>query len=246
MLHEAGRFFYIAFREYWITWVTGTGVVGFLLWLINYSERVRGKQMSLRANLLILFSAFWFLGTFSAWHDADKNLAYVTSQRQQDVGNLGMCREDLKYANSTAQFFQRQADIGLSNFGSQQSTLNACIVSLGAANRPQPLRILVKEAPFSIAGSSQRSGMNNMSALVISTNKVITPVHGTLTCNRPFTLFDIEFAMGPHWTMSGSKSLIGPNKARVEIESPAWNPDVSLVAMVASAGDLSPCEFKLD
>jgi hypothetical protein len=102
------------------------------------------------------------------------------------------------------------------------------------------------EASFNIPTlHSEKSGMDRLSALAITTNKTVIPIHGTLTCGRPFALFDAQFVMGPHWTISAEKSLIAPNKARSEIESPAWNPSVALVLRVASAGDLSPCELKL-
>jgi len=35
-VHDIFRFFYIALRQYWITWVTGTGLAGFALWAVNY------------------------------------------------------------------------------------------------------------------------------------------------------------------------------------------------------------------
>jgi hypothetical protein len=88
--------------------------------------------------------------------------------------------------------------------------------------------------------------MDIMSALVMTTNKFISPTHGTLVCNKPFLLFDAEFAMGPHWELFANRTLIAANKARIEIKSPPWNPEVPLVVLVASSGDLSPCEFKLD
>jgi hypothetical protein len=86
ILHDVVRFFYIALREYWTTWVTGTGLVGFGLWLLHLidqhiTERDR-RPMTLRENLLILGAVFWFLATFSAWHDADKNWESVKRQRQ--------------------------------------------------------------------------------------------------------------------------------------------------------------------
>ena len=99
--------------------------------------------MNLRTNLIILFCFFWFLATFSAWHDADKNLRFVEKQRQQDVGDLGTCRTDLRATESSVDFFQKQANVELSNFGLQQSALDACVVALGKTNTPEPLKIRV-------------------------------------------------------------------------------------------------------
>jgi hypothetical protein len=69
------RFIWIAFGEYFGVWVTGTGIVGILLWILNYVQGTTGKQMKPRYYATILFCTFWFLATFSAWHDADKKSA---------------------------------------------------------------------------------------------------------------------------------------------------------------------------
>jgi hypothetical protein len=152
----------------------------------------------------------------------------------------------LKIASGQARFFEKQADINSSNFDVQHSTLNSCVVALGRSNAPQPLQITVKEAPFSVKGKSEHLGESSPSALVMQTNRLISPVHGTLTCNRQFTFVDAVYAMGPQWEITAAKNMIGPNKARIEIESPAWNPETPLVVLIVSTGDLSPCEFKLD
>jgi hypothetical protein len=92
------------------------------------------------------------------------------------------------------------------------------------------MRITVKEAPMSVNGKSEHMGKSSLSALVIETNRVVTPVHGTLTCSKTFSLLGADFAMGTHWVMFAKKEMPGFNKARIEIESPAWNPTIPLVA----------------
>jgi hypothetical protein len=122
------RFLWIAFRQYWTTWVTGTGLVGFALWVINYfSDRVLRKPMSLRANLMILFCTFWFLATFSAWHDADKNLSNVIQQRAKDNSDLQMCKSDLKTQTELSSAYQTQLTGMQTTVNSSQAILNACV-----------------------------------------------------------------------------------------------------------------------
>jgi hypothetical protein len=138
------RFLWIAFREYWTTWVTGTGVVGFVLWLINYYyDRVRRERMNLRTNLMILFCAFWFLGTFSAWHDADKNLSLVIQQRAEDTGNLGMCRSDLKYQSQLTNLYQQQGASTQDTVNSLQATLGSCVTGSMEKLREKTQNVLI-------------------------------------------------------------------------------------------------------
>ena len=33
------HFIWIAFREYWATWVRGTGIIGFSLWMLNIYDK---------------------------------------------------------------------------------------------------------------------------------------------------------------------------------------------------------------
>lgn len=128
---EMLRFFYIALREYWITWVTGTGLVGFSLWMLNLYDKRRSetgrKPMSWRTNALILFCTFWFLATFSAWHDADKNLTSVIQQRSKDNGNFAICKSDLKTEGALKNVYQTQASNMQALVNESQATLNACV-----------------------------------------------------------------------------------------------------------------------
>jgi hypothetical protein len=246
MIHSLLKFAWIAFREYWGVWVTGTGLTGLLLWALNYLQVVTGWKMRPRHYAMVLFCVFWFLATYSAWRDSDRNLQSVARQRAEDTSHLSVCNSDLKVAQAQTAFFEKQANLGLTNFAVQQQTLNSCVLSLGIANKRSPLTITVKEAPFSASGASQHFGQSSPSALVMETNQIVTPTHGTLKCSAPFMFVDVDFAMGPHFSTYEKKQMIGPDKARIEIESPAWSPGTPLVALVVSKGDLSPCEFVVD
>jgi hypothetical protein len=219
-----------------------SGIASFLLAAV---QAIRKKP--------IWENVFWIAGGLclfvafdQAWQDEHRNTQTVIAEKATFAASYGSCSSDLKIASAQTQFFEKQANMGMTNFNTQQETLNSCVVSLGRSNAPEPIKITVKEAAFSVKGQSAHVGNGSPSALVLETNQIITPVHGTLTCNRPFSLLDAEFAMGPHWTLSASKTVIAPNKARLEIETPAWNPGTPLVFLVFSAGDLSPCDFKLD
>src|SRR5258708_6572162 len=96
MLSDFLHFLYIAFVKYWLAWVTGTGLTGGILWIINAVEKHRGKPMSKKLAYGILFCVFWFIASFAAWRDSDKNLELVKQQRAKDTSDLGECKGDLK------------------------------------------------------------------------------------------------------------------------------------------------------
>ena len=102
------RFVWVAFVQYWGVWVTGTGITGLLLWLLSFAQNITGRKMKIRHYIIVLFCVFWFLATFSAWHDADKNLSLVTQQRAADTGNLGICRSDLRVSQTRTGDLQTQ------------------------------------------------------------------------------------------------------------------------------------------
>jgi hypothetical protein len=240
-LQELGLYLW-AVLAHWQSYVTGGIVTAtFTVW-----ERLKKQSIPKRMYVIVFMVSAAFVACFYAWHDEHRNTQTVITEKAVLSSSLGNCQSELNIATEKTNFFEKQANIGLTNFTVQQSTLNSCVVALGRSNSPEPLRITVKEAAFSPVGQSEHLGKSSPSALVVETNRTISPVHGTLTCNRPFALVDAEYAMGPHWTMTAAKKLTGPNKARLEIESPAWNPGTPLVFLVISAGDLSPCEFKMD
>lgn len=199
-MHDVLRFLYIALREYWITWVTGTGIVGFILWLINLIDKRRSQQgdksMTWRTNIAILFCAFWFLATYSAWHDADKNLRQVISDRAIDVGNLNICRSDLKTSNallaqSSGYLSHQQTTIDAiqTAFNNQQDSVNKCVVALGKMNPIINTHISV--AAVKVASNDQAK--ERFYGLAIMTNRKLEP-RGILKCNDPFRLSSISLS----------------------------------------------------
>jgi hypothetical protein len=135
------RFIWVSFREYWGVWVTGTGLMGLLLFLLNLMQNVSGWKMKPRHYLIVLFCTFWFLATFSAWRDADRNLQSVIAQRTKDTGDLGKCSGNLQTQTALKESWQeRYADQQktINAFQGpqfqQQATLNSCVVSLGKLN----------------------------------------------------------------------------------------------------------------
>jgi hypothetical protein len=185
------RFIWIAFREYWATWVTGTGLCGFALWAINYiSDRVRSKPMSLRTNLTILFCFFWFLGTFSAWHDADKNLKAVIQQRAEDNSKLNVCNVELRdqtHLGTTIQSELNQSQLLVSG---QQTAINSCVGVLAAKQLSGPPKVTTRLVPGDQLKTLDSSGkiIGYGEIFVVQADQDIANFGGTLGCDSPVDL----------------------------------------------------------
>src|SRR5215467_11371191 len=176
------RFLWTAFFDHWATWVTGTGVIGFALWAINYYERIKGTPMKLRTNLLILFCALWFFATFAAWHDADKSLVAARDQNVQLTRNLDTCKGDLRAETGRAQILNDNLRATQNNFNtqlrtqsgqqqtmnSQQVAMNSCVVALGQANAPIPVKQTVAAVPIENTNDAAHRTM-----LVVFTNQPV-------------------------------------------------------------------------
>ena len=243
----------MAFIKYWGVWVTGTGVTGLLLFLLSLAQNVTGWKMKPRHYLIVLFCVFWFLGTFSAWRDADKNLTYVIERRSRDVGDLGTCRSDLRVSQTRTQDLQTQIDRLEATINSDQtviagaqkgvneaqSSVNTCFISLGKANIPPQLIIsnhvsAIREAPHGY----------HVGIIVAETNRRISSFAGVFHCEQSgFKLAQVEILQGmaslsPAYTESPTQ-----NEVALDFYNSSWDIGQPIVAVVSGDTnlDLSKC-----
>jgi hypothetical protein len=238
------HFFWIAFREYWVTWVTGTGLAGFTLWAINYiSDRVRKKPMKLRINIAILFCFLWFLATYSAWHDADKNLEFVKRQRADDTGKLAICTGDLKAQSARADVLDTQLHTAQTTaieaqktINTAQNTANSCVSSLAKIAVGEPPRTYVY-----MVGIATLQKQPVLTEIVLVTNKAMQ-LHGNLKCPDNFDVLDWTLASGGA-RMGVGIHQISPREYHFDTSSPLWEPHVPAVVNVLSSSTLRGCTF---
>jgi hypothetical protein len=255
------RFLYIALREYWITWVTGTGLAGFTLWAVNfYADRVRKKPMSLRTNLMVLFCFFWFVATFSAWHDADKNLQAEIKLRQQNNSNFGECRGDLKTEQAKVSFLDQQNKAQQSNLvaiqqnvntqittlATSQTAISGLVTQLGKINELQPQTVVVKMAPFQTLSSEVDSVMQFVWVIAAVPNKPITPVHGIISCERGFTGLPSAKLVGGGSMTDVQMGALNSKQVIVKFSSPVWTPDSPIIVAGLVSSNIGPgkCKFE--
>jgi hypothetical protein len=188
---ELLKFLWAALRH-WMVWVTGTGIVGFGLWVFSCYERNRGVQVKPRTYALVLFSTFWFLATFTAWRDADANLQTVTAQKQTVGGQISSCQTDLKLQSQSAEFWKKiaddrqgQIDRFQGSLNDNQSTINKCVVSLGKMNPTVNEKIAA--VAIQVAQQNPAFGGDYFFAIAITSNRTLN-ASGTLTCDKDFDI----------------------------------------------------------
>jgi hypothetical protein len=248
------EFLQTAFVDYWKVWVTGTGTVGFLLFVLAAFERHRDRTISWKRYTAILFSAFWFLATFSAWHDAHRNLTNVISQKGVEASKLGDCNANLRVWDARFQAAQQiisneQGSVNTLQTGMnvQQNSVNACVQNLITENAPKPLNFVTKVVP--LGGLRSGTGQPIDSATVIvDGNQTVTPLVGTLTCSYEFDTLTWGISSILHQMSMEGPPRASRNTYPTRLVSPAFRPGDHLVFLISykweQGKDLS-CSFAL-
>jgi hypothetical protein len=256
-------FFWTAFRDYWKVWVTGTGTIGFCLFVFTLVERRRGRPVSWKTYTSLLFCMFWFFGTFSAWHDSQKNLRLVIRQRESDTGELGSCKANLQTQNALVKSWQdrftdQQKTINALQAPQlqQQATINSCVLSLGKMN--PILRKQVSVIPIAVgtkdAASNRFVGPFTphkvyLEELIIATNVIEERPIGDLRCDNAF-----NFESAPQLPLLGGMAMVGSSipqalsdkeyLIRIFNTGSEWGPNSPIYVMVSSITEtLGKCTF---
>lgn len=256
-------FLWTAFFDYWKLWVTGTGIVGFGLFLISMFERHRGRVLGWKIYGAVLFCAFWFFGTFSAWHDSQKNLHNVIQQRGQDTSDLGRCAAHLQTESALKTSWQeRYADQQktINSFQApqlqQQATLNSCVVSLGKLNPTITRQVSVITIPIGMreASSNKMVGLfaphkTYVMELIVTTNETQARPNGDLKCGNAFNIDS-----PPQLPILSTMAMVGgsiPQRIsdreyaiRVENTGSEWGPNSPIYMGISSKSEnIGKCTF---
>lgn len=219
--------------------------------------------MKPRHYVIVLFCAFWFLATFSAWHDADKNLSSVIKQRSEDNSQLGECRADLRVSNEVGGFYQRQFNASQTSIDTlqtamgsqqaamnlQQSSVNSCVQELIKKNTPVPLAFVTKWAitslsPFNAGRPGENSG--RVVLFTVETNHQLSPLRAKFTCKQSFVLLNMTLGGKPAMVRSFVPQQVSATEADLEMTISAWDPQ-SPIFIAVGAEKLQPdeCMFAL-
>jgi len=258
------KFVWIAFREYWGVWLTGTGAVGLLLGLLALTQNLTGWKLKPRHYAIVLFCVFWFLATFSAWRDADRNLTSVIAQRSKDNSKLAICTSDLRVAQETGGFFQKQAINLQTSFNTlqtsvtafqggvngQQQALNSCVTTLEKLSPAVSTKIKTLVLPIEhrrMTGAPQ-PGPTYAYMVVILTNQKTVP-KGRFRCDLPFRVLDdpdLTPQLPSELVQYGQQKAISDREYEINIliGGAEWNAENPIFfPILASPPGIGPCSF---
>jgi hypothetical protein len=200
------------------------------------------------ACLLVAFYQAW-----SNQHDLTEDAIHGKDGRDEARAKFVACDTERSVKSSLADAYSRQlSDQGIvmanqqQTINGQQASVNTCVVALGKLGKPEPLKTTVKVASLGAAKGTNNGKDFVLVVMDISTNKPVSPLHGTLKCRGKYAFVDAALAAGNHLEITSKKGMISDTEARIQIESPAWSPTTPLVVAVTAAEDLEPCELRLD
>jgi hypothetical protein len=111
--------------------------------------------------------------------------------------------------------------------------------SLGEAQREAPLKFRFIEAP---PQPSPTSGAAHAETFIVLTNKTVSPVRNVLVCKG-----ELKSALGEILGMGGMSSAtpnrLAPNAFLIEVQSPAWSPELALAITIEYDDDPLPCNL---
>lgn len=248
-MRELVHFLWISFHDYFLIWLSGGGIVGACLICISLWERHRGMPMKRSIYFSILAVCLVVFATFSAWHDAEKNLVSVIQQRADDNSKLTGCDSDLRVSRERNVFLQQQINTLQTNINGfqsgmngQQQTLNSCVVALGKDNIPKPLAFIVKSAITAM--KTNPGSRENIVLFEVETNRDISPVRAKFVCANDFKLIDMTLGGPPPVVESFVPKQISATEVDLEMTIPAWSVQTPIfIAVLAHGLDPSKCFF---
>ena len=110
----------------------------------------------------------------------------------------------------------------------QQNTINNCQNQALTLIAPKQLRFSVKIAGLGIDESGPQ-GRVERTLIIVSTNKTVDPVLGTLKCDQEFHVYGWNTTIDAHYLMTVANERKSLYEFPVEINTPAWTPDNYLV-----------------
>jgi hypothetical protein len=233
----------------WATWVTGTGIIGLLLFVIGVIERRLQRQMRWPLYSAVLFCSFWFFATFSAWRDANGNLATVVGQRAADNSSWNTCKSDLKLANFQAETWkllgarQQETINGQQRFfNGQQRAIDSCVLAL--AKTGTPAASISTELAYLTPMNQQPGQGDQIGAVIAQSDKRIVSESLLLTCNSPFTLINANVAQsGENQRPQNTAAQVTASSAAIKLVDPPLDPNVPLIFLIR-AQRFDNCEIQ--
>jgi hypothetical protein len=110
--------------------------------------------------------------------------------------------------------------------------------------RPEPLLIDVKQNEFATVSQEDRK----LWIVSLISNKSLSPIRGTISCEYPFSLLGAPVITGESATLATGSGMLSDRSVRLGILTPALNPHSPLMMAVLAPDTpgLGSCTFKRD
>jgi hypothetical protein len=149
-------------------------------------EKWRDRPLSIKP-VVVLFIICIFVSCFQAWVDEHRNSEQLKIEKSQISGDAGFWREQ-SYAKDES---LRQRDAMLAqNFGvlsNTQNSLAALSNKLLDTTKPSPTVFDVHRWQFPASYTFPDIGKVKLWVIVVTTNKTIPGIKGTISCDAPVT-----------------------------------------------------------
>jgi hypothetical protein len=172
----------VAVFEHWHGWLSG----GLLAFVLELGEKLWDWKPPKRAFVVILgIGLLW--SVFAAWRDENHNTEVVINEKSDAWSKFGTCDKERFGKAILADQLSAQVTSLQTQLGGQQDTFNRCILALGLRNAPEPLTFDVQAWKFPETYTYVNVGKVQFWVMVVTANKSVSPLKGTLTCDAPFT-----------------------------------------------------------
>lgn len=160
-----------------------------------------------------------------------------TSLRASEASK-GLLSSQVSTQQQTLNSQQATVNSQQATLNAQQGTVNTCVVKLSELNVPTPAKL-----EFVSTKDEPNPNGKHVTLIVVTANKVITPVKIALHCEQAMDNISYDSA-GAAMTDGGAK-LINDHQAYVIMVSPAVTPErPMLIRIYHVADDIGVCQFK--
>jgi hypothetical protein len=230
--------------EHWLGWVSG-GILVLVIWAGELLKKrpIRPKAFAFLLVIGLLISAF------STWRDEHQRTENALREKAAALAQTNECDKDRIGKSALADGYSRQISDQRITLDRQQSSLDQCVVALGTASKPTPVRTHTTLTELSnprLSFVNQTGKREKMWLALVTVNQPVSPFKGTLECGKAVS-FVAETMAGNPTPFIVSHGAVSDHKCELGFLSPTWTEQSPLIFTLMTTGeDPGNCEFVLE
>lgn len=179
---------------------------------------------------------------YQAWSAEHNQVNEVLNGKDGKVeawNKFNHCDAELGSKKSLLDTYSSQVTRQQSMLDSEQGTINTCVVALAKSSIPEPQRYIT----FRYAPDLKKA--SRVLQLIVTTNKIKSPVNLMLECETDFTEYDTEIVRGQGETEI-AQAQVRPDGKRgtIHIASPPWTPiNPLMITVYSNHSELNSCKI---